>query len=336
MRKCFRWGLVLLALCLWIAAEGGSQGLAKGRGGGQKGGGRSSVRHAGGKGHKATYSHEHEGGKGHKPTYRHEHGGKTHKPWHDPTDRQLGEGKHPWSKERAKEKRKLKHRLDIADHLDRLADRNGNENLHKTAERMRERAKDHYKRMEKINGKGPFPDLPDGDLGDVADSDAAPDWRDPWEWRDLRDWPKRRDPLDFPARPDDLIPDGPGDPWADLIDPGSKLTGRENALYRQLRNEQRKLIKRLDAAQQLRNAYDRTRDKQLRDAAQLLEDQALDRYERRLDAIRAFQQRHDLPDLAEDLMPPEGISPDPLPRRLDRLGDAVDGVLDAVGDVLGP
>jgi hypothetical protein len=62
----------------------------------------------------------------------------------------------PWSTQRQNEMRKLNHRLETADHLDRLAERNGNPRLHDTAERMRQKAFEHYeKRLAMIDTKGP-------------------------------------------------------------------------------------------------------------------------------------------------------------------------------------
>jgi hypothetical protein len=71
--------------------------------------------------------------------------------------RTVADRRDPWSTQRQNEGRKLNHRLDTADHLDRLADRNGNPRLHDTAERMRQKAFEHYdKRMAKIDSKDPL------------------------------------------------------------------------------------------------------------------------------------------------------------------------------------
>ena len=97
----------------------------------------------------------------------------------------------------------------------------------------------------------------------------------------------------IPPPPDVELP-GDDSPFA--RDGIPKLTGRENALYRQIRNEERKLAKRMQAAERLWDAYDATGDEQLAEAAERLEQQALDHYDHRMEAIRSFQQRHVLPD----------------------------------------
>lgn len=85
-------------------------------------------------------------------------------------------------------------------------------------------------------------------------------------------------------------------PLSDNLFNGQKLTGRENALYRQLRNEQRKLAKRMEMADRLWDAFEQTGDDRLADAARAFEDRALAQYEKRMSAISDFQQRHGLPD----------------------------------------
>ena len=74
-----------------------------------------------------------------------------------PSKRTVTDHHDPWSTQRQNEERKLNHRLDTADHLDQLAERNGNPRLHDTAERMRQKAFEHYdKRMAKIDSKDPW------------------------------------------------------------------------------------------------------------------------------------------------------------------------------------
>jgi hypothetical protein len=174
--------------------------------------------------------------------------------------------------QRANEERKLNHRLGVADKLERLADANGNENLRNTAERMREKARDHYdKRLAKIDSKLP----PDGESG------ALPD-----------ELPDAEQPL--PEIPTDaagskLAGSTPAAPVA-----GQSLTGRENALARQLLNEERKLSHQTELAQRLREIAEEQGDSALLETAERLEQQALDRFEKRMDAISDFQERHGL------------------------------------------
>ena len=251
---------------------------------------------------------------------------------------------HPWSMQRANEERKLDHRLQVADRLDELAEKNPN--LHDVAARKREKAWDHYeKRMAKINSKDPNY-VPSDGSGLVGDGLGSP----------MDDVSSRDSPLggDTPLA-DDLLPiadqiDGAGDAPGDdvgnaveslgpptdaesaltdaiggtndsvsdatdalsdvtsefpdpsgtgpLSDPftGRKLAGRENALYRQLRNEQRQLAKRMEMADRLWDAFEQTGDDRLADAARAFEDRALAQFEKRMDAISDFRQRHSLPD----------------------------------------
>jgi hypothetical protein len=93
-----------------------------------------------------------------------------------------------WSTQRQNETRKLNHRLETADHLDRLADRNGNPRLNDTAERMRQKAFEHYeKRLAMIDSKDPqlsaaVPE--DSWVESALPAEATSDGEvDPWESR---------------------------------------------------------------------------------------------------------------------------------------------------------
>jgi hypothetical protein len=94
---------------------------------------------------------------------------------------------------------------------------------------------------------------------------------------------------------------------------GEKLTGRENALYRQLRNEERKLSHRMQVADQLRQTALSTGDDQLMQAAERLEANALDHYTSRLAKITEFQQRFSLPEFG-DLTTPVTTTPVTTPQ----------------------
>ena len=85
---------------------------------------------------------------------------------------------------------------------------------------------------------------------------------------------------------------GDGDNTLDnLDDVTGKLTGRENALYRQLRNEERKLAHRMEKAEQLRQLAELNGDEQLLQAAERLEEMALSHYDKRLAKITQFQEQ---------------------------------------------
>jgi hypothetical protein len=72
------------------------------------------------------------------------------------------------------------------------------------------------------------------------------------------------------------------------------LTGRENALQRQLLNEERKLQHRTELAERLRELAEEQGDVELLKAADRLEEQGLSRFTERMTAIRSFQERHGL------------------------------------------
>jgi len=189
----------------------------------------------------------------------------------------------PWSKHHAREQRKLDHRREVADHLRDISDRNGNEHLKQVADDMDLRSQSHYdKQMEKINQRygldGPAADAGDA-LGDLADNPPGGDGA-----------------LDDSGE----VLDGAND---SLDEVARKLTGRENALSRQLRNEQRKLAKRMEAVERMRQLAEQTGDDGMLQAADRLEEWAANHFDRRMAQITDFQQRHDLPDVSQYLSP---------------------------------
>ena len=179
----------------------------------------------------------------------------------------------PWSKHHAREQRKLDHRRQVANHLRELSDRNGNQQLKQVADAMEQRAQAHYaKQMDKLNQKY---GLDGTDLGaqDALNTPASPA---PFGDNDLADGLNRS--LDDTAR---------------------KLTGRENALFRQLRNEERKLAKRTEAVQRMRQLAEQIGDSDMLDEADRLEEWAMNHFDQRMTRITDFQQRHDLPDISQ-------------------------------------
>jgi hypothetical protein len=288
MRPYIQIVMIVLALTFWLFADT-ANGLGKGGGGGGRGGG-GGGRGGGGR-RVATSGHSHGG----KPTAHHGHGGSSqrqantggfrdsqrpkqvdHKPSRH-TDRIARDGgtrevNHPWSMQRANEERKLNHRLGVADKLDRLADANGNENLRSTAERMRQKAQEHYdKRLAKIDSK--LPPIDEG--GELPD--------------ELPETDPALPELPVDAAGSELANPSPAPPVA-----GQKLTGRENALSRQLFNAERKLTRQTEVAERLRAIAEEQGDAALLETADRLEQQALEHFEKRMDAIGSFQERHGL------------------------------------------
>jgi hypothetical protein len=179
----------------------------------------------------------------------------------------IADSDHPWSMQRTNEERKLEHRLGVADKLDRLADANGNQHLHDTAERMRQKAHQQYdKRIAKIDSKSPL-DSPD-DLESPAPADP--------------DEPIAGPPTTGEPPP----PSNEGAPPTQAAP--TKLTGRQNALARQLHNEERKLEERTELAERLRAMGEEQGDPELLQAADRIEQQALSHFEERMQAIRSL------------------------------------------------
>ena len=184
-----------------------------------------------------------------------------------PTRQYPGE-EHPRDMQRLVEDRKLEHRRQIADHLREISERNGNDQLNEVADRLEQGAQEHYeKRLQNINAHD--------SLDEAFDAADAPGNIG----QSLSD-----DPPDFAGNPlgelDDVVDNPP--------DVASKLTGRENALYRQLRNEERKLAHQMQVAERLRNLSELNGDEHLLEAADRLEEKALTHYTKRLAKITEF------------------------------------------------
>jgi ribosomal protein L18E len=229
--------------------------------------------------------------------------------------------------QRLNEQRKLDHRRKIADHLREMSKTSGNEHLNDVADRLDKKAQEHYdKRMEKLNSRDGVSDDADDALAGADDApggtpsdtdDALADIDDPSAPADNTLADTGDAPADD-APADDALSDADESPGDDMLDGDAptgdqiedvarKLTGRENALDRQLRNEERKFNQRMEAVDRLRQLAEQTGDSQFLDAAERLESAALDHYEQRLAKITEFQQRFNLPDF--DSLPVSTPSP---------------------------
>ncbi len=206
--------------------------------------------------------------------------------------------------ERRTEDRKLAHRKSVADHLRQISEKNGNANLQEVAERMEQKSKEHYaKRLEKINRQSEIDELPD-DVGDRLDGVGenvedigqainAGEGRIGQISEALEDGSEAvRDLSDAASAIGDALDGRAADRMEEVA---RQLTGRDNALYHQLRNAEQKLAKRLEAAEHLRRLAEQTGDTQLLVAAENLEERALTDYESRLAKITYFRERFDLP-----------------------------------------
>jgi hypothetical protein len=214
-----------------------------------------------------------------------------------------------YDKWRATQERRLQHRRQVAEHLRQVADRNGNQNLRDVADRMDQQAQEHYdKQMRKRYGELPADeDLP-GD--DVPDEELPAD-----------ESPRVDSPIE------ELPTDEPGtvDTAGEAPEPGNaipqvrqKLTGRQNALYRQWRNEERKLAKSLAAAERLRELAETASDPTLLQSAERLEQAALDRYTSRMEKVWDFQERFGLPTPEEFVTAPTPEDVTTVPTSLER------------------
>jgi hypothetical protein len=283
MRRFSQISLMLVGLVACLPPGGDL--WAKGGRGGSKGGA--------GKSHQGASSfHSHGGstksgaGSTHRGTGKHSFATKhdsTKAAKHDATKHALNDGEEPWTKHQAREQRKLEHRQKVADHLREVSDRNGNEHLKQVADDMDERAQAHYdKQIEKINRKYGLDDAED-------DADAPGDVADePQEGADE----SLDDSDEFFNETDDHV---------DELT--RKLKGTENAAARHLRNEMRKLDKRMEAVERLRALGEETGNESMLQEADRLEQQALDHFHQRMEKITEFRQRHGLPDLEQHVAP---------------------------------
>jgi hypothetical protein len=187
-------------------------------------------------------------------------------------------GDQPWSKHQARERFKLDQRQQVADHLREISDRNGNEQLKQVADDMDLRAQSHYdNQMDKIRQKYGLDDTA-ADAGNALDNVAAGDALvDPSEVLNGND--------------------------AALDDVARKLTGRENALSRQIHNEQRKLAKRTETVDRMRQVAGQTGDDGMLQAADRLDEWSMNQFDQRMAQITDFQQRLDLSDAGQYLSP---------------------------------
>jgi hypothetical protein len=145
------------------------------------------------------------------------------------------------------EERKLKHRLEIADRLDQLAEKNGNEHLRETAERMRQKAREQNdNRLTRIDSQML---LDDANQPVVAESFNRGHF--------VNELSK--------ATADDESP--------------------ENPAYQRLLTEERWLSERLELAERLRDLSEQKREPGLSNAADYLEQNGLNRFEKRAQEI---------------------------------------------------
>lgn len=305
MRRLVRLGLVFAVVAallvsgaeLWAKGGRGGGGF-KGGGGGFRGGGggfRGGGFHGGG--FHGAAGGNHQGGFG---------GGKATggggpvgggKPSFDWTGKQGGNAANvagsntPWSKHQAREQRVLNHRQQIADHLRQISDRNGNNYLKQVANDMDRRAQAHYdKQMQRIGQQYGAQNLnaTGGNLGNAVGgaTSGAPTG------------------TSAPAAPSNTAVSQPSSlDGAALDDVARKLTGRENALYRQLQNAERQLSQRMNSINRMRQIAQQTGDTGMLQAADQLENWAMNHFDQRMTQITNFQQRHQLPDVSQYLAP---------------------------------
>jgi hypothetical protein len=304
--RCFHrilLALTVVAVCLTcggeVSAKGGRGGFGGG-GGGFKGGGGGS--HFGGGHQGGTFN-----GGGHSKAGKAQFGGGRPAgrfSTQNATTGNLTGGNQPWSWQQAREQRKLNQRQQVADHLRRISDLNGNQQLQQVANDMDQRAQSHYNRqMQKIKQQYGLDDLDNGagaanaPSGNVADNTPA-SGDDPTG--SLANSPVN--PAPSPGQ-NPLGDAGDAVNQSALNDVANKLTGRENALYRQLQNEQRKLSQRMQTVNQMRQLANQTGDQGMLNAADRLEDWSMNHFDQRMMQITDFQQRHNLPDVSQYLAP---------------------------------
>jgi hypothetical protein len=177
------------------------------------------------------------------------------------TTQQLTGRGHALNLQNNNEQRILNHRLQTAQHLRDVAAKNGNQNLLNNADRMEQRAYDHYNsRLNRINGVN----------GDVADglTNSATNLAGGNTGQQL-----------LQSGGNQLLnstPLGPGN----VANSANSVT---DSFSRQLANEQRKLQHQLDVAQQLRDISARNGNQNLLNTADRMEQMAVNRYEQQLE-----------------------------------------------------
>lgn len=177
-----------------------------------------------------------------------------------PSSTRLSGRDHARSVQRLNEERKLTHRQQTAQKLREIGERNGNDNLLRTADKMDQQALDHYdKRMNKIDGitsqegTSEVANLTESSLGEQPFSGET------------------ASQLQDVARLDSQLPDG--------FSPSS--AGR-------LAQEEWKLQHQLDVAQRLRDNAARNGNENLLRAAERMETMAAQRYQTQLEKLGLF------------------------------------------------
>ncbi len=159
---------------------------------------------------------------------------------------------HP-SMQGTSEERKLKHRFEIADRLDQLAKKNGNEHLKETAERIRQKAREQYgNKLIQIDSQMLLEDAQEPVIAESFD---------------------RRQFVN------------------ELSKATADDESTENPAYQQLLTEERWLSERLELAERLRDLSERKREPGLSKAADYLEQNGLSRFEKRAAEIRGSEFR---------------------------------------------
>lgn len=212
---------------------------------------------------------------------KHEKQSKKTKNWDSKSKAEKRTGrKHASQVQRRNEERKLQHRRETAQHLRDIAKKNGNDRLLDTADRMEQRAQEHYKsRLERIDQFDRSPRTVDDVLDETENSffndfeDAVPN--------------PVFDALNSALQPDRLH----GDAASRL----KRAFGRNNALERRLLNEDRQLQRSLGTAQHLRDLAAENGNNRLLQAADQMEQMAVELYEGRLEKLGGFQDQFSVP-----------------------------------------
>jgi hypothetical protein len=279
-----RYAQISTALVALVACLPPGDDLWAKNGGGSKGGGKG--HNSGSNFHAHSGSSKSSSGSTHRATGKNAFA-KKHDPTNvakqDATKHVLKNSEEPWTKHQTREQRKLEHRQQVADRLREVSASNGNEHLKQVADDMDERAQAHYdKQIEKINQKYGLEDA-------ATDPDAPEDVAD--------------NPLDSADESLDDSDEFFNETNDNVDELTRKLTGTENAAARKLRNEMRNMTRRMEAVERMRALGEDTGNESMLQAADRLEQQALDHFHQRMAKIGEFRQRHGLPDVQHHLAP---------------------------------
>ena len=192
------------------------------------------------------------------------------------------------------ELRKLNHRQQVADHLRNVSQMNGNPQLMEVADRLDQKALNHYqKQMTQLDPQWQ-PDS--GLLGDASNLDGSGldgSGLEPSVPQDglLAETPTTASPSSVLESPSPLESQQPSTAPATSESFGNRLTGTQNAYQRRLEAAESQLNQRMNVAEKLRTLGESQGNPNLLDASRQMEEMALQQYTSQLSKLSDFSTR---------------------------------------------